>query len=88
MDNYNVLTDDQIEEAVKNRIRQLEGEHYSQVLYLAEAEADPHATSDVKKGHREQIESLDARLGVLRQRHEALKANMKKDAQKTTPPTP
>lgn len=72
---YDVLSDEEIEQALKNRIHDLEGQHYSQVLYLAEAEADPHAPAELKKQHREQAESLQARLELLRQRQATFKAS-------------
>ena len=77
---YSVVSDSEIVNATENRIRQLESEHYAQTLLREEMGADPHSTDLEKEQNKKSIESLEARLTVLRQRHSDLKANTKAKA--------
>lgn len=65
------FTDDDLRATLDGRIRQLEGELEGSLIQLAEAQADPHDTEGAPAFQRN-VESLKARLAVVRQRRKAL----------------
>lgn len=66
-----VFTDDDLKATLDGRIRQLEGEREGNIIAEAEAEADPHDDTSAES-HARNIESLTARLTVVRERRAAL----------------
>lgn len=85
------ILDDANRHYVNARILGLEQERFRQQMFLDEALADPHVEPE-KDGevgeisaHRRQIESLDARLEVLRGRRAELPAPTQPPAEDTPP---
>lgn len=62
-----LFTDDDLKATLDARIRQLEGELEGNLVQQAEAEADPHDTTS-SEVHGRNVESLEARLKVVRER--------------------
>lgn len=86
---FQILSDADLLAGTENRARQLEAELAGNRMFLDEAEADPHDDASAEN-YRKAVESLEARLAVVYQRRDALKANIKADAKVDTsakPPT-
>ena len=66
-----LFTDDDLKATLDGRIRQLEGELEGNLIQQAEAEADPHDEQGAEL-HARNVESLTARLNVVRERRAAL----------------
>lgn len=66
-----LFTDDDLKATLDGRIRQLEGELEGNLTMQAEAAADPHDDTG-EAVHARNIESLTARLNVVRERRAAL----------------
>lgn len=71
MSNRTLFTDDDLKATLDGRIRQLEGELEGNLIQQAEAQADPHDNTNVEVFTRN-VESLEARLGVVRGRRSQL----------------
>lgn len=67
-----LFSDDDLKATLDGRIRQLEGELEGNRIQHAEAEADPHDDQSAAL-HKRNIESLEARLGVVRAERAKLK---------------
>jgi hypothetical protein len=76
---YAVLTAAQREEIARQRVAQLEGEHYQHSNALGEAFADPNDTTNGAE-HARNIKTLEARLRVARAQLEKASADVAGDA--------
>lgn len=77
---FTVLSDDELRAIVDGRTRQLEAELAGHRMQAAEEEADPHVSGAQSEQTSKTIQSLEARLEVLRDRRAALGAPGDDDA--------
>jgi hypothetical protein len=67
-----LFSDDELRATLDGRIRQLEAEREANLIANAEAEADPHVSDSDAGTFRRNIESIEARLAVVRERRTSL----------------
>lgn len=80
---YQQATDEQMDQILTNRLRQLELEHFGQTLQLQEENADPNITDEQREMTQKNLASLEARIAV---NTKALASRPKPDVKTVTSP--